>query len=727
MAELSRLQDGDPVRWLGPILAAIATFEAEDPDFAGPRADLARAKAYAEAGSPELASLMPALLADTNRLGAGDLYTLSGLVRAGQGTRTDPARADALLLEAAFAGHPDALLDLTARGLRGTAPPEWDVDPEIAVTIAFGALVGALDEGVCTGIERVARAYLRGDVVAPMPEVAAAWFGVLSDMGDPSGDWEIARLHMDPPRGFARDVNVLLTRLERAADAGLRPAMTALAAILETGALAPRDIAKARSLRERAAEAGGAGDRVQLARILLDAPDASEADRDLALTLLSTAVERGEASFSARAALAQGLLDRDGIWGGRDAALAVLEPATATLDGERLELMAKLILADVETEERFAAAEAALVEAVTVHANDRSAQTLADALLCRTPGAPRIEEARYWSGVLTASCGSIAAQDLLRPHVALSPLMLARAQSEALDGSPAALASLAAYLTSRGDSQRAAFVTALGAQRGEVLVARAELALEGEQDRAQIEARALLEKAIALGDMSAVEKLARLVEPGSATPRVVVLLEAAAETGSGAALEWLAEITGDPHALLEAYGKPVETRGDSAAWRFVALHGPENGRIRALRRAAGLMDCNFPSAATMAETHLALGDEVGARKWLEVAEALADDAPPTAYRLAQVILEIEGAGGAARAAAHLERAHAGGLPFASRRLFELSLADGTEAYDPDRARELLASAADTGDGVRVGQYLRGMQKLDVAVGTLETRHAAGRA
>ena len=66
----------------------------------------------------------------------------AGYLTEGIGVPRDPVAGAALLVEAGYGGNADALLQLSALTLTGTAPEGWDIAPDLAVAMAFGGMVG---------------------------------------------------------------------------------------------------------------------------------------------------------------------------------------------------------------------------------------------------------------------------------------------------------------------------------------------------------------------------------------------------------------------------------------------------------------------------------------------------------------------------------------------------------------------------------------------------------
>ena len=197
------------------------------------------------------------------------LHTAGELLLNGFGIAADEQRAQAFLVQAAYAGNPEALLDLAQMTSDGSTVPGWDVAPELAVTLAFGSLVGDLDARLCDRINRIGSAFRLGEIVAQDLALAERWYTRLSaDLGDPNAAWQVAQLHLEAI-GLEKD-NAGGAGLPRAGGGrGPRLRTDGVGADLrDRPALAPRDIDAARRLYEAAAGAGERDGLVGLAGLV---------------------------------------------------------------------------------------------------------------------------------------------------------------------------------------------------------------------------------------------------------------------------------------------------------------------------------------------------------------------------------------------------------------------------------------------------------------------------
>lgn len=103
------------------------------------------------------------------------LNALAGMRSEGIGIERDAARGAEVLMAAGHGGNADALLTLSNLAVAGQAPDGWDSSPDLAVTMAFGSLVGQMDPLICDRIARIARESSSGEVVAVDHGQAVRW------------------------------------------------------------------------------------------------------------------------------------------------------------------------------------------------------------------------------------------------------------------------------------------------------------------------------------------------------------------------------------------------------------------------------------------------------------------------------------------------------------------------------------------------------------------------
>ncbi len=730
--DLKRLQQIDPRRWYGTIDAMIDRLAERDPKFAGRNALLTRIQAMEDAGRyEELRSRR--LVTELARMEGSDSpriqNALSRFYRDGIGVERDRARANELLIAAGYGGNADALLALSKMTAEGRAPEGWDVPVDLAVTMAFGSLVGELNSTICDRTSRIAREYHNGEVVTHDASLAHDWYRFTADLGDDYAAWKVVEYHMQA-EGFEKDNDVLLEYLTQASDGGLSYAQIELGRLYEAGSLVERDLDHALDLYEAAASGGGRPGLTRVALFLEEHkaqyPD-KQAKRIDALTAIS---EMNDAPGWVFTRLAQNVLETRGRWAGEAEAMALLEEASARGDLDGITRLATMLIARRQSPEEFERAVGMLSRSVSVYGGVTPSKRLAAAFMCQAADSPRLEEAAYWSDTEEATASAnieIPAARLIALTPEDNPQEIAIIQSQALYGRPSSLASWLKYLdyADFADDEMRAFWQDYSERYSDVLNALAKLELQLASNREQrlaafdmlrreyqqSGAPAALELAQALLDYEAV---------GDDTTReeILALLREPAEAGIGAAIQLIANLDADAEhrqRIYDEYAQVIADNGDFDALVFAAPYVEGDTRDLYLSRAAGVMRCDYKHAMSMAQLSNTLGDDAEVSHWLDIAEHLTGQNAWAMRGLAEMKMDAGGPDAAAEAHALLERAFALGDESAARELFELALMQDAPTYDPDRAVAMIADARDADEWEMLSSYLSRYRGADAAV------------
>lgn len=634
--DLRILREADARAWFGTIEAGMARLREIDEgylerDWLSDRIELALA-----AGRPEILTeedLVPRLLEAGLDGAPGAQHFASRLLREGTGIETDEARGRELLIAAAYGGQSEALLELAAATSDGTAVEGWNIDPALAVTLAFGGLVGDVDPLICDRLNRIGSAYRLGEVVAQDIPLAERWYRLAANLGDFNAAWQVAQLHMRA-EGVAKDNDVLLAHLGQAAAGGLPFAQAELGRVYEVGALVERDLARARELYEAAAAAGHYEGLLRLESLLSDLDAPTEADRQRRREVLERLVAMAEPPAWALVELGDLVLESEGRWAGEAEALALFQRAIEVSPDDIAATMRLTALGyrGAETYEELLALTSTLQETVLANGSASSMDELIEAYTCRSPVGPHRGHADYWRRMRVAA-GNVS---VVPPREGATEeemaLLLTRAQSQALAGRASSLAVLLERRDDLGLPLDEGRLRALSAQ-GETgpLTEMARLALDRASTPAQTrEALDTLRAAVAAGEAGAREELlAALMADGlepSEEAEVGPLAEALAAEGHGLALAALAALGGETAAAREAvwtaHRATIEADGDFDAILFaMPFLGDERQRDDALDRARAVMPCNTLAALRMADTLHGLGRQDEVERWLEVALA----------------------------------------------------------------------------------------------------------
>lgn len=633
--ELRRLAELDAAQWDGVLQKAFLALAASDRKYTAD--DLALAQIGQMVASGRLADLtasglVQGLLARGVQTSARTQFVLAGLLADGTGIAKDPARAAQLLLAAGYNGNADALLALSRASLAGTAPSGWDISPDLAITMAFGALVGQLDPLICDRIGRIARAYTAGDMLVVDHALALQWYQFAADLGDPLSAWRVAEYHLQSEL-IAKDNAVLLTYLRKAADGGLPYAMVTLGRIYEAGALAPQDIDGAQALYVRAAQTGDVASLVRLAGFFEQNMQARPSLRAEFIATLRQIAALPQPPAWVFAKQAKVLTEDQGAWA--DGVQLLWQKAALGGDTTAQRVIAHINLGRAQTEAQFYAALDPMIDMVTNLGEAYLAGTIREAFLCKSQGGDHRQEIARWQAI-EASMGATAiaftpaaVADLAQ---GADPSAFAGLQTQALMGRGQPLAQMVALLQTKGAApETQTFWTGYAGQFSPINTDLGTIALNAAQTPAAREAALLLfAKGAAMGEAGAALKLAGalLQTPNLANrTRALGLLTPLAQNGVGDAMHLL--LVADPitypdlRSVYGAYSSAIAQRGDFAALLIAMPFVPSAALVETYRaRAVAVMTCSFPEAIAFADVWGALGQPARVVQWLDIASAL---------------------------------------------------------------------------------------------------------
>jgi len=728
--DLRRLAEIDPLAWDETIQKAILKLPAVSPSFTEDHVTLARIEHLIALGQlQELRSegLVQRLLDRGDENSPRMLNALAGFLNEGIGIDRDTRRGAEMLMAAGYGGNADALLTLSRLTVAGNAPEGWDLNPQLAATMAFGSLVGQMDPLICDRIARIAREFSSGEVVSLDHDLAVRWYRFAADLGDPIAAWRVAEYQLQSEL-VTKDNAVLITYLTKAADGNLPYAQVTLGRIYEAGALVPVDLAKAQALYEAAASDGDRAGVIRLSGFLEAQLPQNPA---LAPAFVRTLVQLEAIQdppgwvYAKHAAL---ILADQGRWTGQAAARALLEQGAAQQDAAAIVMLAQIDFGAAKTEPAFFAAVDQLVQTVSNLGEAAPTADLQAAFLCKAPNAPMLDQASYWAKAEAAiGSSSVEFTDTALTQLAddPDPLAMAALQTQALYGRATPLANLLAVLERDGSpATEVAFWTSYAERFENVATARAALAL-GQANTAPARAAALAQfrAAVAAGDSGAPLKLAAvlLADLSDATrAEALALLLPLAERGNGEAMALLPVADPvafpTPRAVFDRYAPQIEQRGDFLAL-MLALPFLQTAAERDVYhgRAITAMHCNFAEAAAFATAMGAQGNLPETRRWLRVATHLAGQDGWQIVALADIYRTLLGDEGDAPALAFYEQAYALGNRTAVQRLLRIA-GDPTKAgHDPDRIVDLYVDLVARSSASQIPAVLEEVTRKDASI------------
>jgi TPR repeat protein len=725
--DMRRLAEIDPVAWDATIQRVIILLPGVSRGFKADHVILARIDQLIALGQlQQLKSegLVQQLLDQGDESSPKILNALAGFLTDGIGIDRDTARGEELLMASGYGGNADALLTLSRLSVAGSAPEGWNVNPQLAVTMAFGSLVGQIDPLICDRINRIAREFSSGEVVMTDHELAVRWYRFAADLGDPIAAWRVAEYQLQSEL-VTKDNDVLIHYLTKAADGKLPYAQVALGRIYEAGALVPTDIARARTLYEIAAGKDDRAGLIRLSGFLETQLHTDPSVKSAFLDSLDRLARIDNAPPWVFAKLATHILDNQGRWAGQNAAHDLLTRGAALDDPGSIMMLAKIDFGADRTEAAFYTTVDHLIHAVTTLGEAAPTADLQAAFMCKAPNAPLVEEALYWADA-EASMGSssfkFTGPDLRRLAENPDPLVMAALQTQALYGRATPLANLLAVLEHNGAPEsEVAFWTVYAAQFSSVATARATLALDQASTKpARAAALDQFRAAVQANDRGAALKLAKALlidnDKAARAEALALLLPLSAE-GNGEAMSLLpvadrATYLSD-RAVFEEFANVIDVRGDFVALMLAMPFLTDPADRETYRgRAISAMHCTFSEAVAFAAAMGAEGDLEEARRWLSIATQLVGNDGWQIVQLADSFRTLLGPNGEETALAYYEQAYSMGNRTAVLRLMRIFGNPKTDAYDQDRVVSLYTDLVSLSDPSEVSVILDDLSRKD---------------
>ena len=702
--DLRRLMDADAIRWFDTIEKAHALMPSVDPQFDANKALLARVELLIAAGRlKELTNqrLVDQLMATENGGSPRLQSILADYLMNGTGITVDKEKGMKLLVAAGYGGNADALLKIVELQEKGTKIPGWDVPSDIAVTMAFGALVGKMDPMICDRVARIAREYMNGTTVTRDVSLAEKWFRFAADMGDGVSAWKVAEMHMRS-EDLVKSNDTLIAYMTKAADAGLPYAQVALGRLYEQGALVgKKDIEHARALYEQAASFGDRAGLLRNALFLQSEAKADGAYQPAYRAALEQFAKRADAPAWIFIALGDFEIADKGRWGGESAAVAYYEKAEAMGDAGATKRLTPIRFRYADTPKQFYKVIDAVIDTVHTGGEIDPMNGLKDAFSCRAPQAPQRTEAQYWEGI-SAATGTKTVEftptELLALIANPNPQDIARLQTQALYGRPTAIAQYMEVLTrSNAAPEELVFWESYAKRFEGVTAARGRLENKfAEIGQNRSDPTIMLRAAIAEGDTSAEVDLAEILlkqDPQKNATEALTAVEPMAEMGNGAALRLLPQLDPkrfpDLKTVYASYADVIEARGDFDALVLALPFQDDLGRRGDyMHRATTATDCSFDEIKTLADAMGQVGDQAAFMKWVDVAEFLSENDSWRLVQLGDLLRHYGGESVATAQLAYYQRGYEGGNTTAIHRLLDIYGDDGAPQFNASTAADL---------------------------------------
>lgn len=676
--DLRLLRQADPVRWFDTIAAANARMldvfdDYDDTNRVLDRVDLLVSAERFDQIAEE--NLIVEVLAAAESGSNSAIVSAADMFFHGRGVDRDVDRAISLYRRAAYGGHPSALLTL-AELSTDREVDQWEIAPSVAVTMAFGALLGDLDPLICDRINRIAALYRTGEIVTRNGDLADEWYRLSASLGSNTAAWNVAQMHSDATL-VEKDNEVMMAHLRQAAEGNLPYALLELGDILTRGALADRDLDAAQRSFEAAAETGDQTAKIRLVALARATADEGPEGRSRYAAALDRLLEAGNAPSWAYLQRGDLVLTEQGRWAGASTAADLYREARDKDPGNiilRLRL-AELDLRDVGTEQALLETTADLRNAVLIQGQTDPMQDLQSLFRCRAPSAPILSQANYWadmedySGHTTADFNAEAIDQLDRDA---NPILYAKTQSQAVNSRARPLAALT-YASATPDPFGA--MRRMAANAGASIgLADAKIAFNrGDIENAERMSRAAIEAREPGADDVLIRVLLSRFDAGQQVvyEELTNLALIRAQTGNGDAIETLIAVGAiDTADAWTTYRDAIADNGDLNAMLF-ALPLIERDQIPILReRIRSIIDCNTISALAFADALLKAGERDTAMEWIDTAEMLLQGVGWEHVAIGDAIL-VHSPDLIDRAFAQYRVATEAGYPVAMRRILSL--------------------------------------------------------
>lgn len=719
--DLRRLRQLDAVRWADTIEQVIALMTTQEPRYTRQHALVDLIDLHIAAGQIQRIvqdGLVLELVENVEAQPAWIKHSAAELLWQGTGIEQDRDRALGLITSSAYDGSADAMLRLAELTIAGEEIPDWDVEPELAVTMGLGTLVGELDSTICDRINIIANEYQNGDIVAVDHSIAEQWLRFSADLGDANAAWEVATYHMES-EFIEKDNDVLLKYLTQAADAGLVYAQLELGSIYEQGAIVPQDSARALALYSQAANTG---DVIALARLSqfdsIDLESGLEAPAAVPDLLEDIAQSENPPGW-VLARLGAAALREQGRWAGQSTALEYYEQAVELGDVASIPRVAALLQAD--NGGRYRAANL-LVSAVTNYGMTEHIDTLEAHYLCKVPDAPNVATAQYWQDLANSTgTGTLEISDFgtAIANAIEDPIVLAALQTQALSRRPTAMAGFYEYLReTEANAEQLDFWLAYSNESSDFLTARAKILSRtnaaGADDEVIIQ---LMRQAAESNDQLTVLGLAeRLINHDAPSASDIAVVEASvrpfAQLGNGQAIALLIAASDDPAIAAQNYytefEDAIEARGDFDALTFAIPFISAELQEDYLQRATSVMNCDFKEAMTLANVYEDINQQDEMLRWLDIANLLTEDKVWALIALGDHYRDLA----IPNAETKMLNFYLAGSeidPSATRiKLYDAVSSPDTDIYDPDFAIKILSEILTAN---QPGEIARGLSRL----------------
>ena len=730
--DIIRLQAQDADKWFDFINALITRLAGIDERFAGVEEMIARITLHIDAGRAEelkAKELVPQLRQRELEMTSNQRLTLAQYYLNGIGVEKNEVYAKKLITDAAYNGNPNALLSIARFALTDNPVEGWDAPLELTVTMAFGGLLGRMNETVCNRAIRIAREYLSGDVVSRNDDVANAWFKFAAELGSAEAAWRIVEYHLNADAD-KKDNKEMLQYLKMAVVGGMTVDDTELARIKSAGQVDEEEL---RAILGYNYSEDTGRERASLSKYFELAVniDGEKSDEEsMYLKYLRELAAMPEAPGWIFTELATEVLTRRGRWAGEQEAREMLEIAAQRQDPEGMQLLAKILVRYRDDPAQANRAADLLTQVVERHGMMEAMSDLAGLYRCKLNDSPRLSEAHVRDRAYRASeydALEISATDLLVLSAYKEPRHAAMVQSQALDGRPQSMADFAERIQAdrlSTESMKRLWADQLD-RSDQALEQFAELEIElatnpAEQDLAiELFRRVYLNNGVTTALDLAIALTEYNARDQQTADEIISLLTRAANRGEGAAIRLMARLQAregrSPADVYAQFATEIEERGDFLALMFAVPYLTQYQLDDYIDRAVSEMVCGTKDIEEVADAYAIWQDAQMSYHWKTIGLTFDYGHTLSKLRLSDPQMDQWRRGRAISESEAYARLLSEGDTSAHRELYRLTSDPDLETYDPQAAAEHLFALASRRGGGDEAWVLTSFRKADADV------------
>lgn len=729
--DIRRLMVDDPDQWFDFIMMLLEWRERLDPEVSSLATLLDKIRLHIDADRLEqlkAARLLEQLREQDALLTSSQRLILAHYYLGGIGVAPDIDYAHELIRIAAYAGNAGALMDIARLELQGTPVPDWDAPLDMTVTLAFSGMLGQMNSSVCRRAERIAQEYRNGDVVSSNPDVVYAWYKFAADLGAAEAAWRVVEFHLSADAA-RKDNEVMLHYLRLAIDRGFALEDAQVERLKSVGDV---DEATLRSILgyNLSADTGRTRPSVSLYFQLAVNLDGETADRDGQYFEYLQELSQFEAAPGwVFTLLAKEVEGREGRWAAEPKILALLETATERGDPDGMQLLAQKLIHQRDDPAQLHRAINLLMDTVSRHGMMSSMDHLDALYRCQANEAPMLAEAEFWATNYQATQDRtvrVSPTDLIALDPFREPFMLAKLQSQALEGrSPSLAGFLQRIQVNPWASKRAQRLWAARTDHSDKALeafVKLEFALATNPAERHLAVELFRRVYLNNGVTTALDLATVLVEDNSRNPviaqEIIALLTKAGNRGEGASI-WLKArlLPKDQHQIVvyEEFKDIIEERGDFLALLFSLPYIPANKLDDYIDRAVSLMHCGTKDADVLGDGYAIHMKAEMSYHWRRIGLNFRGGNVLSKLGLSDSQMRAYNIGTSPTERDIYLRLLDEGEKSASRNLFLLTADTDLETYDPEAASEYLLAIlarAEPGDELWVlRQYHRAVPAL----------------